>query len=310
MAYHVYLVNTPVFPIPHTHMFTSLKLLQGFGQIGHKIYVVESLEKVEDSPDNIFIVSDHCVYYNAPESLDQHLRDLAARYPRSGFILWFFHKLAAEGRIPMRRWILTGECFRAEPGLASHKWCKTYQDSIPNYVPWRFSATHAIPEIQHALDQLDDLVAHPRALDACFMGTPYKREWTPQLQQSHTVAYRTNEGGFIPEEERVAIFQNSLVALGWHSPENIQNHVVVERVFEGMQYGCIVLTDSPAASAITGGICELVRSPEEASARIAFYRDHAEARKEKVRAGLQWLLEQGTYSHVARDFLDMFQKMA
>lgn len=291
----VYLVDTKEFPVLGTHRFTSKKLLDGFEHLGHEVKEITVFD-MEDDEDNIFIMSNHCYIRHDKHVIESRLEELSKKYIKSTFILWFYHTLAAANKIPFKRWILTGECFYDQPKSVEHMGYYDYQNTIKNYVPWRFAVSSSIEDIQKELENLESKEIE---YNACFMGTRYKPDWS----RGDKIYYYDNSSGFLDEKERVRVFKSSLIALGWHADANIENNVVVERVFEGMRYGCVVITDNPIAEQITDGICEYVKSPQEVQQKIKHYLDNPDKRLEKVRRGLEWLIEKGTYSHVAMDFI-------
>ena len=56
---------------------------------------------------------------------------------------------------------------------------------------------------------------------------------------------------------------------------------VVERVFEGLALGCVVLSDNPTARDITNGIVEFVETEDDVVNKINYFKSNSEARLEK-----------------------------
>ena len=109
---------------------------------------------------------------------------------------------------------------------------------------------------------------------------------------------------FISETNRLEIFSSSRVILGWHSDANIGNGVVVERVFEGLALGSVVVSDNPYAQQITGGVVEFADSLEGALAIIDRSRKDEGFFRTKQKEGLDFARAKGTYSSVAQTFIE------
>ena len=133
-----------------------------------------------------------------------------------------------------------------------------------------------------------------------FAGSAYKREW---IQGLPDVFYHdVGSGGLLTYEERRDIALQSLFAFGFHSPENIANNHVTQRVFEGLAYGCVVLSDNPAAAKLTDGIVEYVGNREAlVECMNRFIWDPA-AVAAKRQAGYAWVKQWGTNRAAAAAF--------
>jgi len=99
---------------------------------------------------------------------------------------------------------------------------------------------------------------------------------------------------------------SSKVALGWHSEGNIENHVVVERVFEGLAFGNVVVSDTPIARDVTDGIVEFADTYDATRDFLLRIKRDEAFRQKKMEQGFAWAKVNGTYSHVAKRFIDHF----
>jgi hypothetical protein len=289
----VYLVNTSTLPNPGTHYFTSRKLLKGFEYLGYRYSeTCGDLDKIADSPNSIVFISNHGLVGESQE-VERALQFLATVKPQAVYVLWFFHSLVSRKQVPFEKWILTGEHFRKKPQYSqAYEEMWKVQQGLENYVPLTFSA-NVIPEKVGTFKRTS-------IYDAQFVGNGYKSEWTSRLKD----CYIRNTPPFISEKERIQSYLESHVSLGFHSEANIQNHCVVERIFEGMAYGCVVLSDNPTAEEITDGIVEYVGNFERLVDKIDFYKHDEQARIEKQIRGYQYVRDKGCYVHVARQFLE------
>jgi glycosyltransferase involved in cell wall biosynthesis len=220
------------------------------------------------------------------------LNDLNAANPDAIYILWCYHEHV--DRIPFRRWILTGEHYFQPPTLSTHKPIHALNKKLPNFVPLLLRVNESPVNIGQ--DQEGS-----RKYLGCFMGSPYKREW---IQGIPGVFYHSIYDGFLSSAERASIHRESVFGFGFHSDDNVKNNHVTQRVFEAMAYGCVVLSDNPAATAMTGGIVENVRSPDELRTKIQYFLQNPEIIAAKRTAGYDWCRQWGTNRYAAQCFLD------
>lgn len=288
-----YLVNTPEFPTPGTHFFCISKFVNGFKLNGYKTETISSFENVKDSEYNVFIMSDH---HNNPCSLVE----LSKKYKESIFILWFHHKWYKD--IPFNKFIITGEHFYEKPALPDHLKCWELQQQINNYVPLIFSSGVNPDEIS-IKDRLPD------KYDCCYIGNSYNTIPLMRIPNSFVYDYNMHRENFLDEDKRIEIYKSSIVAPGFHHYNNLSNHVVVERVFEAMSYGCIVVTDNPTAEKITNGLVKVVKSIDEINTIIKYYKENPIERTKLQEAGYKWIKENGTYKHNCKLFIQKIKEL-
>jgi hypothetical protein len=219
---------------------------------------------------------------------------LASQNPNTIFILWCYHPYL--DRIPFRKWILTGEQYVDPPTLPGNIAAHQNALQISNYHPLWLRAneypakvgTYARPE-------------NPRYM-GYFAGSGYKRDWVQGLPD--IVYHDVCASGLLSCDQRRDLALQSLFAFGFHSPENVANNHVTQRVFEGMAYGCVVLSDNPAAAKLTGGIVEYVGSREELIDCMAQFVWNPAAVETKRQAGYEWVRKWGTNRAAAKAFQD------
>ena len=279
-------MNSPELPTPGTHYYTTGKFSNGFKKHGYNVLEANTLESITDN--SIVLLSDHGISYNS-ELAFRSIHYLANKFPNAVFICWFYHKWY--DRIPFNKFLITGEHFHKKPVLQEHIFCWELQNSINNYVPLTFSSSLC-------LEDVGNLPRNER-INGCFIGTAYKPNWVSELSN---VAYIS--GNKLPEEERINIFLSSKIAFGFHADANILNNVVVERVFEGMAFGCVVISDNPVASEITDNIVQIATTKEEF---LKIYNDlliNNQRRLELQQRGYEWIKKKGLYLHTAKNVLN------
>ena len=296
-ARKVFLVTIASWPCPGSHYLHTKKFLQAFESHGFEYHEISTLEDIDliNSGDIVYL-SNHG--FSAGEFPFELFYKISQR---GGFhILWYWHDhLEMAQNLFGERYILTGEHFYAKPTLIDHVRCWNIQHQISNFVPLTF-ASNLKPEVIGTLKRSDKYLAH-------FVGNGYQREINNRLRVRFRGIKIVNTPPFISEAERIQIFSSSKIALGWHSDGNIENHVVVERVFEGLAFGNVVISDTPTAVEITEGVVEFADSYPLAKEIILRVQRDEKFRLSKMEAGFEWARAHGTYWHVARNFIDRFQ---
>ena len=294
----IFLMNSPELPTPGTHMFTTRKFLSGFTYYGYEVIVVNKLDDIING--SIVLLSNHGIDQSSVSKkigIDA-LNYLSRSFPDTIYLCWFYHK--HYDSIPFKKFIITGEHFRMKPLLQSHIPFWDIQEKINNYVPLTF-ASALFP---------DNIGFHKRTekLNGCFMGTAYKYHWVSNLEN---IAYLPGicNGRELKEEDRINTFLSSKIAFGFHHDNNVSNNVVVERVFEGMAYGCVVISDSPAAGIITDGIVQVAKDKSEfLDIYNRLLKNDAE-RLELQKKGYLWVKNNGLYIHTVNNFLKKIDEL-
>lgn len=309
--FKVFLINTPELPLLDTFKLCCDKFLKGFKYNGHRIFEVRNLNtlvsKITDDKNNIFILGNQFLTHN--KNYNNSLELLAQTYPNSWFICWFFEDVIKRNQLKFKKYILTSEKFEniTETFLQRHKnTLQTYYDFIKNekwrYVPMTFGVDldikKGIPPLQKFKNTKNK---------SAFIGTKYKKEWIKDLDKCFYYTHH-EKGKFCPINEKINHLKNSVIALGFNHNDNISNQVVTDRIYEGLAYCSVVLTDNPGAVSATGGIAELVKSKEHLKERIEYYMTHHKERELKNKLGKEFLKTKGTFYHSAKNFLNVIEK--
>jgi hypothetical protein len=288
-------INTPEIPCPGTHHHTATKFCSGFVQRGYEFIELNSLNDIEKYNDdkNLILLSNHFAHSNT----EDFVYILAEKLDKCTFIAWhLFYAEKLINNIPFKKYITTGEYFR-NPPLSSQQHIDYYNYSINSktYVPFEFLS----PLNPNDVGKLSRSYIY----DSCFIGSGYKPHWVSRLNNCYN-----HTSTFLPENERINIYLNSKVCLGFHSDANILNSCIVERVFEGMGLGCCVISDNPAVTQATNDIVKYVSSFEEVLYYIDFFKDDKNF-IEYQKMGYEFIKEQGTYHHLAGKFLNKINEL-
>lgn len=160
------------------------------------------------------------------------------------------------------------------------------QDSI-NYVPLYHRANEDIKMIGK----------YERVLkyDWCYIGAPYRRDLIPKNKKYTNYLLSTfNPKRYISSNERKNIYLSSIVHLAYQGERNIKDGHVSQRVFEGLCYGCIVLSNSIVACIETNNIVEYVRTLDDVEKKIEYYKNNPDKVIEKQILGYEFSRIQGT----------------
>lgn len=293
-------LNTPEIPCPGSHYFTTTKLCRGFEQNGLDFIEIKNLQDIEQYNDseNIVLLSDHFIINHN----ERYVYEMGERLKNNTFLSWHFNMHPhLVSNMPFKKYIFTGEYYRDVPKSSQYH-LNAYNVSINSdkWVPFIFSSS-LHPDQVGTFNRND-------IYDSMFIGAPYKQHWIASLNNYFNYTSDSN-ARFLSEEERINVFLSSRVCLGFHNDANILNSCVTERVFEGMAYGCAVVSDNKAAEIATNGIVKYVDSLESVVNYIELYKNNKELFENTQRDGYEYIKKQGTYYHLAQNFMNKITEL-
>ena len=291
----IFNMNTPEIPSPGNFIFTANKFLKGFEYNGFDVLEINSLNNLEqyNNESNYIFLSNHFTNNDI-------IYNIAKILPKCNFICFHlnFNK-ELRGNMPLSRYIITGEYYQTNPISSSeHLDAHNFNLSCKNWLPLTFSSS-ADPNMIGKLQRQD--IYH-----SMFVGSSYKKDWTTRLQNCF---FNFDSSGFISETDRINAFLNSRVCLGFHSDANIINGCVTERVFEGLSYGCIVVTDNIYATKMTNGIVKYVTSFDELESIIHKANTDNNFFYETQSQGYEFARKEGLYFHQAQKFIAKMKEL-
>ena len=144
--------------------------------------------------------------------------------------------------------------------------------------------------------------------DYCYMGWNY----CPHLKPSnnfHGIYHGVNDHHkFLNYETRKKIYLSSLFALGFQSDENIGHKHVSQRIFEGLAYGCIVLSNSLPACEQTNHIVIYITSLKDLENQMNYYKNNRDEFIKKQTEGYEFIKKVGTNHTSVHKFIDLIKK--
>jgi hypothetical protein len=110
---------------------------------------------------------------------------------------------------------------------------------------------------------------------------------------------------YIPEEERINIYRNSMISLGLHK----KTITVTERIFESLAYGALCFSNHRLAAEVTGGIVKFIKDRNHLLQLVEHYVNNEEERLELREKGFKFIKDGHTYKHEAQKFIDLANKL-
>lgn len=279
---------------PDLFDFTATKFINGFKYNNLNYIEINSLKNVEilNSKENIIFIPSYAVNTHNEHFLEY----LGKSLPECVFICFHFsfHPKILE-RMPFKKYILTGQHHIFKRDVYKF-YLESYKD--PRWIPFKFAA-----------DMDPNKVGTFKRADifkSFFIGPTYADEYGMKFRSfMPQPSFLHNTFGVpIKEEDRIKVILSSRTCLGFHAKDNILDGNVTERVFEGLAYGNNVISDNPACSIATDGVCQYIESESYMIENIEKAWSDDSYFKEKQRIGYEFAKREGLYYHRAKDFLE------
>ena len=317
-----YILDHPLLPTPYNHRFFVEKFGQGFVFHGWNVQVVRRLADIREP--GLVMISNHDCFHGWEAGRLQPLfgrvpiirpsTKLTARPGRKGkqialrrlvrnlrdrpetiLVAWRGHEVKILRDDPGIEVIFTGECCWGEPNQAARRDWREFSKRHRNAIPLEFAAPADPGRIGEG--------CRNESIDCSYVGAlTYGPDW-----QAHFRADARNRiigtPPYIDEAERLDILRNSKIVLGLHDPSNVADRLPIERVYDALAYGAVLVTDNPSAVDATEGIARYAGSLDEAKRLTDHYLRNEDERQELRSRGFDFARRRGTYAHRAEDFI-------
>ena len=294
----ILILNCEEIVCPQVLLYVFRELCYAFRE---KNYVVREINSVLELHNNaIVFMGDGIRVRNAVEMLN-------ILAPEAIYVGWYWEqrKLHHSKVSNLKYFLHVYENYMDKKALPSHRSYFAEIEELKN----------TCPILLRARERPDKVGIYPRVsdthcMDYCYMGWRYCPEMVPSQPKYKGVYHGVlNHNLFWSYEHRRDIYLSSIVALGFQSEENILTKHVSQRIYEGLAYGCIVLTNSAAAVEQTNDIAVLVKSREEVEYWIDYYKANKEERQKKQQKGYEFIkTEKGTNHDAVGRIIDTIKR--
>ena len=263
---------------PEILMFVFVELCKAFEEKGRCVKIIHNLNKLTNN--SIVFMGDVFRSTSIPELLNKWAPDAI-------YIGWYWHK---QNTCSLKYFI------------------HTYENMLlpDKRVVYLKSLTINCPLLLRASEKPDNVGLEIKQIcyDYCYIGYNYLSNWVPG-KNFKGVYIGTNEHKlYLPYNKRKEIYLKSIFALGFQSEENIKNAHVSQRIFEGLAYGCIVLTNSLPACEQTNNIAIYVKSKNEIEDIITVFKENPSMITQKQIAGYEFIKRYGTNHNAIQLFTE------
>lgn len=284
---------------PDLFDYTVTKFLNGFKYNNINIIEINSLKNINElnKKTNIVFISAHTLMSNGLK----FLQILGEQLSECVFICFHFnYHLEIVNNMPFKKYILTGENHLIKRDL-NKLFLKSYND--PRWVPFKFAADVDPCRV--------GTYTRKNIYKSFFIGPNYENEYGKIYRDSmpDPSFYHNTFGSRIDESKRIEVILSSRTCLGFHSKGNILNGCITERVFEGMAYGCNVISDNPVCESVTEGVCSFIQSTDSMLHHINKSWSDDDYFSKKQLEGYNFTLKDGLYYHRAKEFLTKIKSL-
>jgi len=242
--------------------------------MGYSVRIASSISELND---NCIVFLGDDFHVSSPADL------LAKQAPRAVYIGWYWNN----------------QDVRKLPHFVH-----THQNNLKPRVPTTYlnSGSTNLVKVPFLLRANDDpalIGTYPKKIvrHYCYMGYRYNPELVPSSKYVGYYHGTKNHTQFLNYETRKRIYLESMFALGFQSKPNVDDHHVSQRIYEGLAYGCVVLSNSQAARDQTDGIVEFVSSQREIEDKIDYYLKNPKAYIARQSAGYHFIKTRGGTNH-------------
>jgi len=311
----ILLLHCPEIECPYVLKLVFTEFADSFARAGHEVRHINRIEDICN--DSIFLrdatknaegsetnVSDlpFIVFMGngvAPNTdIFGLCQRLAHQAPRAQYIGWYWQYWRAAVEAAHLRFLYIHENGLAPIAQMAEPQMRDMLVQIPEAL--------RCPLLLRANDSPEQIGKYERhtVRDYVYMGCPYCPEWVPDARSNFTgIYYQTRDlSKYVAYDVRRLHYLTSHFALGFQSIENIRNGHVSQRIYEGLAYGCIVLTNSWPAHEQTQGIAVYVTGREDLESKMRYFLDRPDEMARKREEGYAFVRQSGTNDH-ARDLL-------
>ena len=248
-------------------------LMGGFKRLG---FIINETSSKEDVTNNSIVFMDNNVKKETIDFFHENIKD-------SLYFGWCCHEPQMKNHNFDRINFFYITCYTKTPVGDQYNLTKHVRNYVPLY--------HRANEDPEEIGKLERNIKY----DWCYIGAPYRTDLIPDSTKFTNYKMASNNvSRYLSSQERKNIYLSSLVHLAYQGDTNIRDGHVSQRVFEGLSYGCIVLSNSKPACEQTNNIVEYVNNIKEVEEKIEYYKNNKDKLLEKQQQGYELMKEIGT----------------
>jgi hypothetical protein len=243
------------------------ELCTAFNELGYSVETIHSIQSIQS---NSIVFLGNTIRCNNPAEL------LLAQSPTSVYFGWYWQDIDTSS-LP--------------------NFINIYENmkNPTDYVVRNYSKPNHCPLLLRASEHPDKIATYPRTDEITYFFSGWKiQEHLIPTRYSGVYNGITDSSKYLSYDERRNFYLKSIFALGLQSDENVQSQHVSQRIYEGMAYGCIVITNSKPAVVQTNGIAVYANTVYDIEAQMEYYLTHPIERLQKQVDGYKFVKEQGT----------------
>ena len=271
---------------PQVLIFVFVELCQAFKDRNYTVKIVHDVREITNN--SIVFIGDTFRHPNIATLLNKIAPDAI-------YVGWYWHKQNTD---------------------ALKYFIHTYENMLnpDDRVKFLKQKINNCPLLLRASEHPDKISTYEKNIiyDYCYMGANYCQDLVPSKKYKgvHHAAHQHKD--YLPYSKRKEIYLSSNFALGFQVNDNIVNKHVSQRIYEGMAYGCIVLTNSIPACEQTQNIPVYVSSRQDLEDKMEFYMANPVLMKQKQIEGYEYIKQYGTnhyaidkFIHCIKDIFDI-----
>jgi spore maturation protein CgeB len=278
----IQILDCPEIGCPQVLLYVFIELCNAFHRNGHQILITRNISEI--SNNSIVLMGDTFRVKNSADLLYKIA-------PHAIYLGWYWHM---QDTSSLKNFIHIHEDFK---------------NNLDNRMEFYKSMKNSCPLLLRANEKPELVATYQKdiKMDYCYMGWRYRPDMVPEKFQGlyHGVF---DHNKFLPYDERKKMYLSSIFTLGFQSDENIANEHVSQRIFEGLAYGCVVISNSIPACNQTDNIVEYANSREELENKMSFYLENPELIKKKQEQGYEFIKKYGTNHHAMNRIIEAIKE--
>ena len=286
MKYDIVILDCHEIECPKVLTFVFGEMCEAFTRLG---FSVKTVNNVYDLKDNNIVFMGNTIHCENPCNL---LKSIA---PNAIYIAWYWTDYINE----LKYFINTYE------NMLNIEYNKNRVEYLRNLRQTMYNT----PLLLRANEDPNLIGTYQKNIerDYCYMGWKYWYDSNPS--DNYTGLYHgvINHSDYFDYQKRKEIYLSSTFALGFQCKDNVYSQHVSQRIFEGLAYGCIVLTNSIPACEQLDNIPVYISCQYDIEEKIDFYKSNPDLLEQKKQKGYDYVKKWGTNHYSIQQYIDIIK---